>query len=160
MDTYIQAAVAAVGVACLVWSVISYFRIAKFLQRCTETRGEVIRLERTQGTRGYDYAPVFSFQTASGESITVTSDISSSPADFTEGDSVRVQYDPANPSDAKIHSFLQTWGDCVIPAAVGVILLDVIAFQAPLVLSLAQAALCAVLSTPVYDGFTVDDFTS
>jgi hypothetical protein len=129
MDPYIQAAVAVIGIACLIWSVVSYFRITKFLQRCIETSGEVIRLERTRGNRGYDYAPVFCFQTANGESITVTSDISSSPPDFTEGESVRVRYDPSNPSDAKIHSFVQTWGDCVIPAAVGIIFLSVIAIQ-------------------------------
>ena len=129
MDPYIQATVAVIGIACLIWSVISYFRITRFVQRSLETSGEVIRLERTRGNRGYDYAPVFSFQTASGESITVTSDISSSPAGFTEGESIRVRYDPANPSDAKIHSFIQTWGDCVIPAAVGIIFLSVIAIQ-------------------------------
>jgi hypothetical protein len=131
-ETYIQAALAVVGIACLTWSVISYFRITKFLQRCTETRGEVIRLERTRGSGGfasYDYAPVFCFQTASGESITVTSDVASSPPGFAEGQSVRVRYDPTNPSDAKIHTFLQTWGDFVIPAAVGVIFLGVLAVK-------------------------------
>lgn len=108
---------------------ISYFRIKKFIQRSIETSGEVIRLERSRGNRGYDYAPVFCFQTASGETITVTSDVASSPPGFTEGESVRVRYDPINPSDAKIHSFLQTWGDCVIPAAVGIVFLIVIAVQ-------------------------------
>jgi hypothetical protein len=133
METYLYAALAVAGVACLVWSVVSYSRVTKFIQRCTETSGEVIRLEQSTGTRGssrYVYAPVFRFQSASGETITVTSDLASSPPGFTEGQSVRVRYDPANPSDAKIHSFLQTWGDFVIPVAIGVFFLGCVAVKA------------------------------
>jgi hypothetical protein len=72
---------------------------------------------------------VFRFMTAAGESVTVTSDIASSPPGFIEGQPVRVLYDPANPSDAKIHSFFQTWGDFLIPAWVGIIFLVVAAIK-------------------------------
>ena len=132
MQTYLQFAGIAIGVGCLIWSVISYFRITSFLRQCTETRGEVIRLERTGSSgefSGYDYAPVFQFQTVSEELVTVTSEISSSPAGFAVGQRVLVRYDPANPSDAKIHTIFQTWGDFVIPAAVGIIFLGVVAVQ-------------------------------
>jgi hypothetical protein len=132
METYIQFAEVAIGVGCLIWSGVSYFRITKFLQRCTETRGEVVRLERTgsgAGLGNYDYAPVFCFETASGESITVTSEVGSNPPGFTEGQSVRVRYDPSNPSDARIHSFLQTWGEFVIPVIVGIFFLGVVASE-------------------------------
>jgi len=130
MRTYLLLGAAAVGIGCLIWSVISLFRISSFLRRCTETRGEVVRLERSSGSgrfADYDCAPVFRFLTAAGESVTVTSDIASSPPGFTEGQPVRVLYDPANPSEAKIHSFFQTWGDFLIPAWVGIIFLIVAA---------------------------------
>ena len=132
MQPYVLLGAAAVGIGCLTWSVISLFRIRNFLRRCTETRGEVVRLERSSGGgrfADYDYAPVFCFQTATGESVTVTSDIASSPPGFTEGQPVRVLYDPANPSEAKIHSFFQTWGDFLIPAWVGIIFLVVAAIK-------------------------------
>ncbi|MGA2847881.1 MAG: DUF3592 domain-containing protein [Terracidiphilus sp.] len=132
MESLVEFVIATLGVCCLVWSVISYFRISRFLSQCIETRGEVIRLERSGsggGLGSYEYAPVFQFRTASGESITVTSDVASSPPGFSEGQAVRVRYDPTNPSDAKIHSFFQTWGGCVIPAWVGIIFLVVTAFK-------------------------------
>jgi hypothetical protein len=50
---------------------------------------------------------------------TVTSDVGSSPAGFSIGDSVKVRYDPANPQIARIHSFFQTWGTPFLSGAVG-----------------------------------------
>jgi hypothetical protein len=132
METYSQFVLAPLGVGCIIWSVISYIRITRFLGQCSETRGDVIRLERSVSSGEFgsiDYAPVFQFQTASGESITVTSDVATSPAGFSVGQSVRIRYDPSNPSDAKIHSFLQTWGTCAIPAAVGIFFLVFFIFQ-------------------------------
>jgi Protein of unknown function (DUF3592) len=49
----------------------------------------------------------------------VTSTISSSPAAFSVGESVRVRYDPANPEDARIHKFFEIWGATVIFGIVG-----------------------------------------
>jgi hypothetical protein len=132
MQTFFQIAAASAGLGCLIWSVISYFRITGFLRQCTETSGEVIRLERTKSDgqfASYDYAPVFQFQTASGKTMTVTSDVGSSPPGFSEGQSVLVRYDPTNPSDARIHTFLQTWGNCVIPGGVGVFFLGIVVAQ-------------------------------
>jgi hypothetical protein len=71
-------------------------------------------------TRYVSYAPVFSFTAADGNTHTVTSDISSSPAGFDIGDSVKVRYDPASPQAARIHSFFQTWGVVVISGVAGV----------------------------------------
>jgi hypothetical protein len=112
------------GPCLLVYSVISFFRTSSFLGRSTEVNGEVIRLEHSEGGMGtgsYDqsYTPVFSFTAADGESYTVTSGVSSSSADFMVGESVRVRYDPANPQNARIHTFLQTWGTVVISGVVG-----------------------------------------
>ena len=130
METLVEFVITPVGVCCLFWSVIAYFRIKGFLSLCVETRGEVVRLEQTRSSGRFGscyYAPVFQFQTANGDSITVTSDVASSPPGYSEGQSVLVRYDPTNPSDAKIHSLFQTWGGCVIPAWVGIIFMVVAA---------------------------------
>ncbi len=110
------------GPCLLVFSVVSVIRTRGFLLRSVEVNGEVVRLERSKDRDryGYTYAPVFSFTAADGETHTVTSDVSSSPPGFSEGEPVRVRYDPANPEDARIHSFFQTWGTSVIFGAVGV----------------------------------------
>jgi len=106
----------------LVFSLVSAVRTKGFIRRSVEVTGEVVRLERSSGARfgSYDYAPVFSFTAADGNTYTVTSDVSSSPPGFREGESVRVRYDPDNPENARIHSFFQTWGVAVISGAVGV----------------------------------------
>jgi hypothetical protein len=110
------------GLCALVYSLVSIVQTRSFLRRCAGVTGEVIRLERSRsgGEFGYDYAPVFSFTAADGNTFTVTSDVSSSPPGFRVGDSVRVRYDPADPQNARIHSFFQTWGSAVIFGAIGV----------------------------------------
>lgn len=112
---------AVAGPVLIVYAVFAYIRTRYFVRHCAETTGEVIRLERSKypDEFGYSYAPVFSFTAANGQSYTVTSDVSSSPANFTEDEQVRVRYDPFNPSDARIDSFFQTWGGAVISCAVG-----------------------------------------
>jgi hypothetical protein len=112
------------GPCALAYSLVSTFRTRDFIRRSVEVTGEVIRLERSVdrgGSASYiEYAPVFSFTVADGNAYTVISKISSSPADFNVGESVRVRYDPTNPQDARIHTFLQTWGAAVIFGVIGI----------------------------------------
>ena len=111
-----------IGPCALVYSIFSIVQTRGFIRRCTEVPGEVIRLEQSEdrGRYGYTYAPVFTFTTLEGMKYTVTSDVGSSPSDFSIGDSVRVRYDSANPENARIHSFFQTWGLAVISGAISV----------------------------------------
>jgi hypothetical protein len=108
----------------VVYSIISLFRTRAFLLQSVEVNGEVIRLvhstDRAGATSYESYAPVFSFKVAGGRTYTVTSKISSSPADFSVGDPVRVRYDPANPEDARIHTFFQTWGGAITFGVIGI----------------------------------------
>jgi len=99
----------------MVYFLISIVRTRTFILRSVEVNGEVIRLERskTRDRYGYSYAPVFSFTVADGRSFTVTSDVSSSPPGFFEGEPVTVRYEP----DAIISGFAGVfclfWG-CVV----------------------------------------------
>lgn len=107
---------------CLIgYSLISITRTKNFILHSVEVEGEVVRLERSKDRDqyGYTYAPVFTFNTASGESYTVTSKVSSNPAGFIEGQSVRVRYEPDCPENARIHTVFQTWGSVIISGIVG-----------------------------------------
>jgi hypothetical protein len=122
MDQIIDFVLLAIGPCAIVYSFVAFFRTRVFLRTSIEVAGEVIRLERSKDCDqyGYTYAPVFTFTAKDGTEHTVTSDVGSSPAGFSEGDSVRVRYEPGNPQDARIHSFFQTWGIVVISGTVGV----------------------------------------
>jgi Protein of unknown function (DUF3592) len=104
------------GPCLIVYCLISMVRTRSFLLRSVEVKGEVIRLERskTRDEYGYTYAPVFSFTVADGRSYTVTSDVSSNPAGFIEGESVAVRYQPEDPEKARIHTLFQTWGTAIL----------------------------------------------
>lgn len=122
-ETLLDSVFAVAGPCAAVYSVVSFVRTRSFILRSVEVDGEVVRLERSKdrGRYGYTYAPVFSFTAADGASYTVTSDVGSSPPGFDVGDRVRVRYEPAYPSSARIHMFFQTWGGVVIYAGVGVL---------------------------------------
>jgi hypothetical protein len=110
------------GACALIFSLVAFVRTGSFIRRSVEVGGEVIRLVRSthRGTTSYEsYAPVFSFTAVNGERYSVTSEISSSPADFSVGESVRVIYDPADPHRARIHTFFETWGAVVISGLIG-----------------------------------------
>jgi hypothetical protein len=120
----------AYGGPCLVaYGILFYLRTRNFMSRSVEVAGVVVRLEHSKdrmGTASYDsYAPVFSFTALDGKKITVTSDVASSPADFCVGESVRVLYDPADPENARIHSFFQIWGGPLIFSAAGALFASV-----------------------------------
>jgi hypothetical protein len=126
LEHIIDLALTVVGPVLIVYSIFSFVHTRYFVRHCAETVGEVIRLERSYSggqVGGYEYAQVFSFSAADGRSYTVTSDVSSSPAGFDIGEQVNVRYDPKNPNDAKIHTFLQTWGSAGISLFVGAMFL-------------------------------------
>jgi Protein of unknown function (DUF3592) len=106
----------------MVYFLISIVRTRTFILRSVEVNGEVIRLERskTRDRYGYSYAPVFSFTVTDGRSFTVTSDVSSSPPGFFEGEPVTVRYSPDDPEKARIHTVFQTWGSAIISGFAGV----------------------------------------
>jgi Protein of unknown function (DUF3592) len=100
----------------LVYAIVAVVRTRSFLFHSFEANGEVIRLERStdRDRYGYTYAPVFTFTALDGKGYTVTSEVGSSPPSFTEGDTVRVRYEPENPEGARIHTVFQTWGTAIL----------------------------------------------
>ena len=106
----------------IIYCIFSIFRTRSFLLHSVEVEGQVVRLERSKyrDNYGYTYAPVFTFTGVDGKCHTVTSEAGSSPPGFTEGESVRVRYEPESPENARIHTVFQTWGGALMGAFGGV----------------------------------------
>jgi hypothetical protein len=51
------------------------------------------------------YCPVVKYTTKAGQTLTIDSDVCSSPADYAVGDQVQVYYNPGSPSQAQIRNF-------------------------------------------------------
>jgi hypothetical protein len=82
-----------------------------FLLRCVSTTGTIVRLEEVgdENNGGVNYAPVFSFTATDGRIHTIRSGTSSNPAEFDQGQVVRVLYVKSNPGGAILSSTLQLW---------------------------------------------------
>lgn len=57
----------------------------------------------------YRYRPEIRFKTHAGRTIDFVASISTSPSRYAIGDEVEVLYDPENPKDVQINSFLHLW---------------------------------------------------
>jgi hypothetical protein len=120
------------------------FRTLRFLGRSVNAEGTITALvqitrsndDQDGGNARITYAPQFSFTDAKGETVTVTSNISSSPPAFDVGDSVGVLYLPDDPEQARIDSFWQLWGVALITGGIGTMFLGFV-----LAMALTQRAL-------------------
>jgi hypothetical protein len=117
------AAIAGLG-AC-VWTIISTVRLLVVGQR---TMGEVVGMEhRPSASRksrsGGTYAPVVVFTTTAGHKIKFVSPGSGSEHAFSVGERVPVLYDQADPSHARIGTFMHLWGGAVLSLLLGLGLL-------------------------------------
>jgi len=114
------------GLCALVYSLVSIVRTTALIRCSVEVTGEVIRLVRSHRKGLIVYAPVFTFSAADGRTCTVTSNVPTYypyPMEFSVGMSVKVRYDPANPKNARIRTFYQTWGVAINSGPLGVVLL-------------------------------------
>lgn len=67
-------------------------------------RAEAVVLQARDGTK-----PILEFRTRRGEPIRIEGKISSSPSPYDVGERVSVFYDPADPADALIDTFIERW---------------------------------------------------
>jgi hypothetical protein len=114
------------GIAVLLLAAGLTAQTVSFLRHSVGATGVVDRLERvvrksSRGTPQISYAPVFSFVTSDGRTMTVTSRSSSSPPEFRAGEAVLVLYDPRHPQNARIDTFWQIWGAETITGGLGAV---------------------------------------
>jgi hypothetical protein len=101
----------------------SFLNTRQFVERAAESTGRVI-----DNVRGDDtYRPVVMFEPVPGEPITFSSSSGNNPPAYAVGDSVRVLYDPAEPSSAQISSWSSLWGFAAGISAAGAGILAVTA---------------------------------
>lgn len=101
-----------------------------FLGDAASAEGTVVELVGRQSCSTDDdhrrtcstvYAPRVRFTTADGREIEYLSTNATSPPAYHEGQQVDVRYRPADPTDARIHSFVDLWLAPVIVGGIGVI---------------------------------------
>ncbi len=80
-----------------------------FLKKAEIVQGTVVELISKRSDNSTTYAPLVSFTTKAGNKIEFTSAVSSNPPSYSEGESVEVLYDPADPKDASINGFASLW---------------------------------------------------
>jgi len=113
--------VAALGL--LAGSFYSFFSTRAFVASAVSASGGVIELEEGTGAEGRDtYAPRVRFQTEDGKTYEFTSHVTSDRGTYHIGEDVQVLFNPQDPSDARIRTFLQVWGFTIGFAGVGVVL--------------------------------------
>lgn len=115
-----------VGVGMLAGSFFILSHTRGFIAGASEAEGKVIALDRStsssnSGSRSTAYRPVVGFASGTGKRFEFTSSVGSSPPSHRVGESVTVLYNPADPSNARIKSFVQLWFGFLIVFVLGLV---------------------------------------
>ena len=109
---FVRATAAVFLLSFILFSVGLYFawQSHTWISHSQSATGTVLQLNQRAGTDGSTfYTPVIRFQPSTGPAITFTADIATDPAPFALNEKVPILYDPLDPYDAKINSFLYLW---------------------------------------------------
>jgi hypothetical protein len=106
------------GVPTLIFALVFFARTEIFLHRSVSAEGAVTRLVADRDETIH-YAPVFTFATRSGRSMTVESHNYSAPPEFSVGEKVRVLYEEDHPERARIASHWQVHAAEEVCALIG-----------------------------------------
>lgn len=123
-------AVLAAGIAFLVAAGHAWKQTDGLLDVAVPAAGEVISMRgedrhvrpENRGEAEETFRPVVRFTTREGRQVGYESITSSYPPRYSEGDVVRILYDPAMPERARIDDFADLWLRPVFLAGVGLIL--------------------------------------
>jgi hypothetical protein len=110
-----------IGAIMLAGTFYLYQNQQDFLKKANTVQGTVIELVANRSDNSTTYTPVVAFKTKKGEEITYTSSVSSNPPSYSEGETVEILYDPADPKDASINGFASLWIGCLILGILGTI---------------------------------------
>jgi len=95
-----------------------------FLARAEQTEARFSgAIARSGGNHGGTFLyPTFQFATHDGRVITFTSSAGSTAQPYADGEQVRIAYDPQQPEDARLLSFLTLWVAPTLLCAAGLLL--------------------------------------
>lgn len=97
-----------IGFAILGYGIVFYFRQRQRQSQWQTAVGVVVNLVKESTDDGYVYCPQIQFQTNSGQVSNFQSDFGSRPASHRVGERIEVFYNPLDPSQAQINSFMTT----------------------------------------------------
>ena len=127
-----------IGVGMLIGGYYTWSSTNAFLQTATKAQGEVVNVVRerssdSDGRTSYSYYPEIKFRTSTNEEVIFKSSSGSNPPSYRTGESVEVLYDPQNPPNASINSFMSLWLGTIILSVIGLVFaaigFGVLAFQ-------------------------------
>jgi hypothetical protein len=114
MDKYFtRIFVSIFGLVGLVFLTVAFFSVRaelKFRAGAVRVPGTVVDLAPTSGSKGGTlYKPVFEFTDNNDVARRVTGSVASNPPSHRRGEAVTVLYQPANPEEAHLDSFMEAW---------------------------------------------------
>lgn len=96
----------ALGICLLAGTAFLYYDTHSFIARAIATEGVVVGYASHTDDEGVYYNPMVEFKTKDGEAIRFEDSYFSN---LFKGDTVKIYYDPANPSHARINKWLVLW---------------------------------------------------
>ena len=108
-----------VGIAMLIGGIFVYRSNQQFLQSSLKSTGTITGLDLKQSSDSSSYYPVVQFRTLENQVINFTSSVGSNPASYQVGETVEVNYNPTNPTSAKINDFTSNWLTVLILGLMG-----------------------------------------
>jgi hypothetical protein len=102
-----------IGIGLLGGAFYLYRNTSNFLDTARKAPGTVVALRSG--------APEVKFRTEQGREIQFTSSVSSKPPSYSVGDTVEVLYQPDQPDNAEVNSFMTLWLGVMIAGAMGTV---------------------------------------
>ena len=112
---------ATIGLGLLIGAFYLYQDKKAFLKTATVAPGLVVELRASRSDNSTTYSPVVSFTAKDGRQIEFTSSVSSNPPSYSEGESVEIVYNPANPHEANINGFSSLYLGTLILGILGTV---------------------------------------
>lgn len=109
------------GIAMLAGSVWLSNDTREFVASAEVADGKVVELNYQSSSDGGAYYPVVRFKPVGGVEIEFESGLGSSPASYDRGESVSVLYDPSDPDNAEINSFMALWFAPIVVGFMGTV---------------------------------------
>lgn len=98
-----------------------YMSTSGFLNKAEKTYGTVLDVVERRTSDGTMYYPVYSFVDVYGTKHKIYSKSGSYPPRYDVGDPISILYDPENPEEIKMDSFVSLWMGTIIAGVLGII---------------------------------------
>lgn len=98
-----------------------YMSTNSFLKTAEKTHGTVLDVVERRTSDGTMYYPVYSFVDVYGTEHKIYSKSGSYPPRYDVGDPISILYDPENPKEIKMDSFVSLWMGSIVAGVLGII---------------------------------------